>query len=78
MVRRYATLRRSEITRGKSAGEHTIEAAIDGEVVGQLTALMGKRYLPLLRDDIPMCCEALIAQGEKRYEVTLHLPSMVT
>lgn len=75
-VRHYATLRPAQISTGTRAGEATLEVRIGGEVVGHLTALMGQRYLPLMHPDIPMCCEASITPGEKRYEVTLHLPKM--
>lgn len=75
-VRHYATLRPARIAKGAHAGEDTLDVLIGGEVVGQLTATMGQRYLPLLRPDVPMCCEASVTPSEKRYEVTLHLPKM--
>jgi hypothetical protein len=73
-VRHYATLRPTEITKGTHQGKTTLEVLIGDEAVGQLTALMGSRYLPLLHPEIQMCCEATVARGEKRHEVTLHLP----
>ena len=75
-VRHYATLRSAQIPTGTRAGENTLEVRIGDDVVGHLTALMGQCYFPLMHPDIPMCCEASISPGEKRYEVTLHLPKM--
>jgi hypothetical protein len=75
-TRHYATLRPVQIAKGVHSGEPTLEVLIGGDAVGQLTATMGQRYLPLLHADIPMCCEACVLPGEKRYEVTLHLPKV--
>lgn len=75
-VRRYASLRPVAVTRGKHAGEHTLEVVIGDQVVGQLTQTMGQRYLPMFPAGSTRCCEAAITPGEKRYEVTLRLPKV--
>lgn len=75
-VRHYASLRPVAVTRGKHAGEQTLEVVIADQVVRQLTQTMGQRYLPLFPDGSTRCCEATITPGEKRFEVTLRLPKV--
>jgi hypothetical protein len=70
----YATLVPYEVTRGRHAGQRSLRVLIDGLPVGELSTLMGARYLDLFREG-GRCCEAALTAGSKVYpEVTLRLP----
>lgn len=70
----WATLHPATVPTGKQAGAPTIEAHIDGEIVGTLTAAQGERYSGLLRPGVPVACEAEIFMGTRGREARLFLP----
>lgn len=69
----WATLHQSLVSAGKSKGQPTLEARIDGKRVGMMTAVQGLRYASLLAGG-PVACEAEVFEGPRHREVSLMLP----
>ena len=69
----WATLHESLVSAGKSKGQPTLEAKIDGKRVGMMTAAQGQRYASLLAGG-PVACEAEVFEGPRHREVSLMLP----
>ncbi len=70
----WATLHPSVVSSGKSVGEATLEARIDGETVGTLTVAQGQRYWQVLSAGQLVACEAEVFHGTRNMEVRLFLP----
>lgn len=68
------------ITHGRHAGEPGIGIRLDGRPVGELTALMAKRYGPLVADATSrgqrLGAEARIGNGPRGIQVTVSLPDL--
>ncbi|MEJ2865044.1 hypothetical protein [Actinomycetospora flava] len=67
----------SSVTRGKYRGDYAVEVRLDGERVGELTALMSARYRHLVDVVGPVRCRGVVTHGDRGYQVDLKLPDVV-
>lgn len=72
----WVTLHPATTPAGKYAGEETIEVRLEGERVGILSAVQGKRYLGLLTVAPVVACEAWVFDGPAYRRVQLWLPKV--
>ncbi|WP_158274553.1 HIRAN domain-containing protein [Cellulomonas sp. WB94] len=72
----WATLHPGIVPTGNQSGAPTVEAHIDGKVVGTMTAAQGARYGALLNRGTVIACEAEIFAGPRYREVRLSLPKV--
>jgi hypothetical protein len=70
----WATLHPATVTSGKYVGRPTIEARLDGQRVGEVSAAQGERYADLLARGAVVACEARVYDGARHREVQLILP----
>ena len=72
----WATLHPGIVPAGKQSGAPTVEAHVDGKVVGTMTAAQGARYGALPNRGTVVACEAEIFEGPRYREVRLFLPKV--
>ena len=72
----WATLHPGTVPGGKQSGAPTVEARVDGQTVGTLTAAQGERYGALTNQGAVVACEAEIFEGTRGREVRIFLPKV--
>jgi hypothetical protein len=76
----FASLAPCTIAKGKHAGAADVEVRLDGRRVGELTAAMSERYLPLLQPYLEQGAlpgaDATIRWSDKGWQVGVQLPKV--
>jgi hypothetical protein len=73
---RWATLHEGVMEAGAHKGELAIEAHVDGDMVGTLSAAQSTRYRPLLDFGEIVACELDVFQGKRIAEARVWLPKV--